>query len=137
MALVMTPLGIYYEIDRSLTPRNPIPNSMPHPRDIPIRRVLAPLLCAAALAACETPPYADVPISDAAAARERPDLGATARFTRALERAEPSALDLAAQSDDLAARAEALRARAGGLSAPVLTPDERDRLTQARTAATP
>jgi hypothetical protein len=82
-----------------------------------------------ALAGCEAP--ADAAFEPSAAARSAPppQLAETAGFDAALERAGPDAAEMEAASAALAARAAALRERAEALSAPVIAPDARGRLT--------
>ncbi len=88
-------------------------------------------LAAAALvlAGCAPPKEADIPISDAAAARPAPALAETARFTAAIEAATPAIAALDEQRATLVTGAAALNARAAGLSGPLIPPEDAARLT--------
>lgn len=101
------------------------------------RRLAWLALAALALAGCEAPAQARLPISAQAAARPMPELVETARFERVAETSGAAAQDLDAGRADLAARAEALRATAAGLAAPVIDPATRARLDAARETGIP
>ncbi|WP_299134321.1 hypothetical protein [uncultured Amaricoccus sp.] len=94
----------------------------------PARAALA--AAALILAGCAPPKEADIPISDAAAARPAPKLAETARFTRAIDAAVPAIAALEDQRATLAAGAAALNQRAAALSGPVIPPAEGDRLAE-------
>ena len=72
----------------------------------PARAALA--AAALILAGCAPPKEADIPISDAAAARPAPKLAETARFTRAIDAAVPAIAALEVR------RARAATANAAG-----------------------
>ena len=96
---------------------------MPFPRALSVSLMLA-------LAACGPPVEAVFEISDEARDAPPPELIATARFTSAQAAAHADIPRIEAETAELDARAQALRARLDGLSTPVLTPDERDRLNE-------
>ncbi len=91
---------------------------------------VALVVAAITLAGCDPPKDADIPISEAAAARPAPQLTETARFTRAIDAAVPAISALEEQRDTLAANAAALNARAAALSAPVIAPVDGERLAR-------
>lgn len=84
------------------------------------------------LAGCDLPHGPEFEPSPAVRAAPPPELIETERFRAALAGAPDAAARLEADSETLAARAEALRARGAALDAPVLAPDERARLEDAR-----
>ncbi len=94
---------------------------------------LAPLLAAG----CSAPRDAEFTPSEAATAGPPPDLVPTARFTDAFRTVGGAVDELETGADELAARAAGLRARATALSAPVMSPADRDRLDAASAAAAP
>lgn len=93
----------------------------------PARVALA--AAALVLTGCAPPKEADIPISDAAAARPAPTLAETARFTAAIDAAIPAIAALEEQRATLVAGAAALNARAAGLSGPLISPEDSARLT--------
>jgi hypothetical protein len=95
----------------------------------PATRLLPTLVLA--LAACGTPPGADIPPSDYVQTSARPTLAPDSDFAAALAEAGPAAARIDAETAALAARAEALRARVEGLGAPVIDPADRERLEAA------